>query len=313
RPQAGPLPSKRGEIGYREEVHGQAQAQQEEGSAGEVAQLPARHPAERSPTPTPPANAGEEPAAGSSTASPSPSANDASSTHSTAKRSIIGFLKPKKVPTYGGVRLTTILPMVIIILIVGGTIAGWVVAVNMLQKNSSTSGSSSIFIYVAFGIVVLAELILLERRVFQVRAERYAHKHPGEMLPTSRLHRTPSRQSTAMPIAPWHRPPLPTYAAALVQSGAGTGDVEDAIIAQPPPPAYGQTRGSMLLLQGYLRNSLRAQAREYEVDRSSRASARSDRPVSFASRDEEWEERRDAERARRLEESLARLEEGGGR
>jgi hypothetical protein len=105
----------------------------------------------------------------------------------------------------------------------------------------------------------------------------------------------------SMPVAPWSRPPLPTYAAALASSGVGTGDVEDVEIARPPPPAYGKTRGSTLVLASYLRNSLRVQAREYERDRRvSGTSVRSDRPISFVSRDEEWERRRDADRARRI-------------
>ena len=111
-----------------------------------------------------------------------------------------------------------------------------------------------------------------------------------------------------MPVAPWLRPPLPTYAAAIASSGVGTGDVEDAEIAQPPPPAYGQTRGSTLILAGFLRNSLRAQAREYEDDRPSTTSGCGDRPISFVSHDEEWEARRDADRERRIEEALAALE-----
>jgi hypothetical protein len=92
--------------------------------------------------------------------------------------------------------------------------------------------------------------------------------------------------------------------------------VEDAAIAPPPPPAYGKTRGSTLLLAGYLRNSLRAQARQYEEDRRASGmsmSARSDRPVSFVSQDEEWEVRRDADRARRIEEALAALENNATR
>jgi hypothetical protein len=141
-----------------------------------------------------------------------------------------------------------------------------------------------------------------------VRAERYVFKHPGEMLPTS-LQRGQSVDA-AMPVAPWSRPPLPTYAAALASSGVGTGDVEDIDIAQPPPPAYGQTRGSTLILAGFLRNSLRAQAREYDHYRASTMSVRNgnDRPISFVSQDEEWEVRRDADRARRIEEALATLE-----
>jgi hypothetical protein len=111
---------------------------------------------------------------------------------------------------------------------------------------------------------------------------------------------------------------LPTYAAALAESGAGTGDVEDGLIAAPPPPAYGKTRGSMVLLSGPMSATLRAQARQAResVGSGSRESVlgeSSSRPMSYVSRDEDWEERADAERARRLEETLARLEEPGRR
>jgi hypothetical protein len=87
--------------------------------------------------------------------------------------------------------------------------------------------------------------------------------------------------------------------------------VEDGQIAQPPPPAYGQTRGSTLILAGFLRNSLRAQAREYEQDRVSTMNG-GDRAISFVSQDENWEVRRDADRARRIEEALSALENRGG-
>ena len=94
----------------------------------------------------------------------------------------------------------------------------------------------------------------------------------------------------------------------------GTGDVEDNIIAVPPPPAYGNTRGSTLLLSGFISDTLRAQRRERlrAAGRNSgsiRSSMMSSRPVSYASHDGEWEERQDASRAARLEETLARLEE----
>ena len=123
------------------------------------------------------------------------------------------------------------------------------------------------------------------------------------MLPTARR---PSDAS--MGIAPWHRPPLPTYAASLAQSGHGTGDVEDNIIAVHPPPAYGQTRNSRLLLTGFLRNSLRAQR---PISEHSQMSQQDDRPISYVSHDEQWQEIQDAERARKLEETLSTLEAGG--
>jgi hypothetical protein len=231
-----------------------------------------------------------------------------------------------------GIHFTTLLLLFTQACVFVATIIGWVFATMAISgvktkvttpdpgpnndQNGSTpemgsSGSSNIFIHVAFAIVVLAEIVLIERRVYRARAERYVYKHPGEMLPLS-LQRG-SGTNPAMSIAPWSRPPLPTYAAALAASGVGTGDVEDAEIAQPPPPAYGKTRGSTLVLAGYLRDSLRVQAREHDEDdrRASAggASPRSDRPISFMSRDEEWEVRRDADRARRIEEALAALED----
>jgi hypothetical protein len=143
----------------------------------------------------------------------------------------------------------------------------------------------------------------LERRFFRLRGERYSYLHPGEILPRHRG--VPRGSDTGIAFAPWNRPPLPTYAAALAQSGVGTGDVEDHLIAAPPPPAYGNTRGSTLLLQGYLRNSLRAQRPPSVV---SEAASERERPISYASRDERWEEIQDADRARQLDATLSRLQ-----
>jgi len=116
-----------------------------------------------------------------------------------------------------------------------------------------------------------------------------------------------------MGFSPWNRPPLPTYAAALAQSGVGTGDVEDHLIAAPPPPAYGNTRGSTFLLSGFLRDSLRAQRPVSAQTQASQINQpamveRSERPISYVSVDEDWEEVQNAERARRLEETLSTLE-----
>lgn len=322
RPQAGPIPSKRGEIGFVEGVH--EQGIQEPSQPIDQAPLPARHPADsRVPTPI----------QGPVNEAPSPSGtfqvpSDGSSITDVGKRS---FLRHKRLPIFMGIQFTTLVLLSVQLAIFTGTVIGWVFAAIALSNNSSSnapppsagpafngstppqdnppqdnSSAAHIFIHVAFAILALGELVLIERRIFRVRAERYAFKHPGEMLPTS-LQRSHTANAS-MPVAPWHRPPLPTYAAALASSGVGTGDVEDIEIAQPPPPAYGQTRGSTLVLAGFLRNSLRAQAREYEQSRASTVSGRDDRPISFVSRDEDWEERRDADRARRIEEALAALE-----
>jgi len=115
-------------------------------------------------------------------------------------------------------------------------------------------------------------------------------------------------------FSPWNRPPLPTYAAALAQSGVGTGDVEDHLIAAPPPPAYGNTRGSILLLSSFLRESLRGQrptSGQSSVD--GREGENSDRPVSYVSHITRDEFVEDAERSRRLDETLSRLERPSSR
>ncbi|KAI9508747.1 hypothetical protein F5148DRAFT_1275584 [Russula earlei] len=312
RPQAGPLPLKRGEIGYVEGSELQT-------ATGVVAQdtLPAHHPADRlHPTPS------------QDSADGLPSRPDNSEIPADgASSSIIGkrlFLRPRKLPKVMGIHFKTIALLCAQLLFFAGTLVGWVFTALAISGGkfkpppppsgedpnltSMDSGSSNIFVHVAFAVVVLAQIVFLERRFFRARAERYMYKHPGEMLPIS-LQRG-HVPSASMSISPWSRPSLPSYAAALAASGVGTGDVEDAVIAQPPPPSYGKTRGSTLVLAGYLRNSLRVQAREHEQDRRlSSTTERSDRPISFVSRDEEWEERRDADRARRIEEALAALED----
>jgi len=300
--QAAPLPSKRGEIGFIEGVHTRSLDQ----PVGQDS-LPARHPADR-PPPVPSSDIPNEASLPTRTSS---ILSDSSSTNTVDKRTCRWR---KKLPKYLGIRSMTLLLLFVQISVFAGTIVGWVFASHALSvqlnppppspagnQNPPPQHSSSIFVHVAFAVVVMAQLVFIERRVYRMRAERYVFKHPGEILPTS-LQRGYSFSDATIPIAPWSRPPLPTYAAALTASGVGTGDVEDAEIAPPPPPAYGKTRGSTLLLAGFLRDSLLIQAQEHEDNRSeSRISNHSDRPVSFRSRDEEWEERRSADLARRTE------------
>lgn len=334
RGQAGPLPPKRGEIGYVAPSEQLDQAGDESGPSaqGSITPLPPVHPAERrsSSQPVVPSQSPAVPTVAADTAS----THSSQSTHS----KLFKLLKPKKIPTFFGIRLTTVLLFCAQIVVLGATIAGWALIIQHLStvpsgsndsdsdsdssssdasNNSLGSGSSQIFVHVAFGVACLAELIFLERRIFRVRAERYCHKHG--CLPT---HMAARRGDMAIGFAPWSRPPLPTYAAALAQSGVGTGDVEDNAIAVPPPPAYGHTRGSTLLLSGFITDTVRAQraeARERALERANADggadslreswASRMSRPVSYRSHDEEWEERCDAMRAVRLEETLARLEE----
>lgn len=308
RAQAGPLPAKRGEIGFQEPV---ATPPPDVATSSADPALPPRHPADRdveagSAPPAPPAEQTHTPA-------------DTASTRSGGStRKLIALLRPKR--TFYGIQSTTFLFFLAQLAALGGTIAGWVLLTTRLKVLSSkdsdeslfNSNSSQIFVHVAFGVACLMQLILLERRIFRMRGERYCAVHGGT-LPTHRL-RLRDGAVPGISIAPWNRPPLPTYAAALAQSGVGTGDVEDNIIAQPPPPAYGHTRGSQLLLSGFMRDSLRAEYRARVANAGSRpgsaaGSVRSSRPVSYVSQDEEWEERLDRMRAVRLEETLTRLEE----
>lgn len=310
-PQAGPLPLKRGELGFQDGVHVQASVLDQ----GPTTPQPAHHPAER--TATPPDTI---PTAPDNGAQPS---LETASIHTAGKRSIISILKPTRI---FGVQLTTFLRFLLQLGVLGATIAGWaLLAIQMTSKakarasdgTDAPSFDSAIFIHVAFAIATLGQLLFLERVIFLLRAERYCHLHPGAQLPTSlrRGRGTTGGANTnaALAYAPWHRPPLPTYAAALMESGHGTGDVEDSQIAIPPPPEYGNTRGSTMLLSGFMSTTLRAQTRRARDSRGSEMSAANDRPLSYMSHDPAWDERVDASRAAQLEETLARLEDVEGR
>jgi hypothetical protein len=315
--QAGPLPSKRGEIGY-DESRAQAAAV-EARSDSPTAELPAFHPEDRGATDGPavstPPTAPSNPAASSSSTS--------LPTSTTKPKRILGIFRPKTVPSYAGLRLTTLLACVVQCLFVVATVVGWYFAITRVSKNAAAidnnaennqanqvlgSTSSAIFIHVVFGIASIVQLLFVERRVFKLRAQRYSYVHPGEILPSARRRQHMGDPSLA--LSPWNRPPLPTYAAALAQSGVGTGDVEDHLIAAPPPPAYGNTRGSVFLLSGFLNDNLRAQRPASVHSNASRvvSEAPISRPLSYRSVDEDWLVIQDADRARQLEETLSRLE-----
>ena len=105
-----------------------------------------------------------------------------------------------------------------------------------------------------------------------------------------------------------------------MESGVGTGDVEDNRIAVAPPPAYGNTRGSTLILAGFISDELQEQARIARDIRGDRASlvtvastesnksSDKSRPVSYRTVDSEWDARCDMNRATLLAETLAQLE-----
>ncbi|KAJ7227303.1 hypothetical protein GGX14DRAFT_629326 [Mycena pura] len=302
RPQAGPLPRKIGEIG------GEARLREaEEGrSSSPIAPLPDRHPEERSPTEAAVAVAADSTVPSETTASSTPlTTHGMNSTDSLSKKKrILSFFKPKHVPSYYGLRLTTLLACVSQCLAVAATIVGWYFTASRVGRSDSTTDnqppstgndstsnntSSAIFIHVVFGVVTLVQLLFLERRIFRLRAQRYSYVHPGQILPSARLR---AMGDPSLAFSPWNRPPLPTYAAALAQSGVGTGDVEDHLIAAPPPPAYGNTRGSTFLLSGFLRNSLRAErpASVHSTSSQRHMSQRSERPLSYNNSSDYFEE-----------------------
>jgi len=287
---AGPLPSKIGEIGFverataREEMR-EVSLHDDPGPSDTVAATAA--------TPSITVNA---PAGGSGASTCS-------------KRSIFSFKQAK----FKGILFGTVARIIITLLLLVGAVIAWVVVIQHLDSpdppnsapsqqppapsGDTTAGATgpiptTVFVHITFAVGVLFILLFLERGIFQARAERYNFLYPGSGAANS--------SNAGMGLAPWNRPSLPTYAATL--AGRGTGDVEDHIIAQPPPPAYGNTRDSTLLLSNLLRNSLRSITdRRSQVSESGRG-----RPISYG----DSEERTDAERARQVEAALARLEEG---
>ena len=248
RPQADPLPLKPGEIGYIEVAEPPAAILHNI----DMRDLPTRHPLDT-----------DYPSVSSNAATPlsqsdvvtSPSSEQSSSpTSMTKSHGILDLFKPEGPPAFWGLRLYTLVIFVVQLILLGGTVIIWVFTTKCLAQ-TLFGQSAIIFFHIVFIIVILVQLVFLERRLFRLRGERYSYVHPGEMLPR---YRSMPRSSMTLNFAPWNRPPLPTYAAALSQSGFGTGDVEDHVIACPPPPPYGSTRDSTLLLRGFLRNSLRA-------------------------------------------------------
>lgn len=312
---------KRGEIGYTE---GEDGPERSRSSSLDIV-LPPRHPADRDVEQGAAVGAVQSttnPQASSTGAPPFTSSETASTIDSVSAskqkgRQLLRLLrckrthhKPSKV---AGIELPTLTRFILQVVLLVGTTVGWVFVTKFLTTKTGDNGgnpggpSSPIFAHVIFCIVSLVQLLLLERRIFRMRAERYSYLHPGETLPRFRNRDTVPDDIIA--LSPWNRPPLPTYAAILAESGRGTGDAEDNVIAQQPPPPYGNTRGSMFLLSGPLNEDLRFQ-RPTSVHS---ASSMIERPKSYTSRDDEWEEIQNAERARRLEETLAKLERSASR
>lgn len=193
--------------------------------------LPARHPADRDHDRSP------------SSSNPSPGADTTAAANGESR------LKKIRSWTLGGIHLWSFMRLFVLLGLIAGTAGAWWYTIKHFQDSMSANQpapsnqdqgsqgngvstygwSSTIFVHVAFSIVVLFELVFLERNVFQLRAERYMFNHG--MSPDARRD---ARRAATLGIAPWNRPPLPTYAAALAESGHGTGDVEDNLSTHLP-------------------------------------------------------------------------------
>ncbi|KZV81320.1 hypothetical protein EXIGLDRAFT_385882 [Exidia glandulosa HHB12029] len=317
--EAGPLPRKVGEFGYPSSAS--LHQPESEADITESAELPARHPADRPDPVQPPSRTQPTPAqstaAGSSTTS-------LQSTIPPKRSGLLYRLRSSRAPPlFWGLHGPAVIRFVLILFMICGTITGWALTAGRLgdanarndngtaAKNdmlAQMAGTMGIFVHVAFAVALLIELVFIERAIFQLRAERWLYKHPGEALPLHRGGRGSSAGGVGMNYAPWNRPPLPTYASAL--GYRGTGDPEDDAIAAPPPPAYGNTRGSVLLLSNALRRiSHLSQQMSPRTPRDFEQIPES-RPVSYVSAaHDDPETRSAAERARQLEVTLARLEQ----
>lgn len=283
RPQADPLPSKRGEIGYIETVELPTDILH----PLNLYDLPTNSVDRIPPSPISP-NAVIIPPA-------QPSSDQLSSTASITKpNGMLDFFKPQGPPALGGLRLYTLVIFAVQLTLLGGTVTAWVFASKRLalsaEKNNQTSfGYPQTTVHIIFIVIILIQIFFLERILSHLRNERYNYVHHGEIVP---LHRSIPRSSVTSAFAPWNRPSLPTYAAALSQSGVATGDVEDHIIAVPPPPAYDNTRGSTLVLSAFSRNDLRRESG-------------TGRLLSYISGDEQGDQ---VQTVRRLEETMDGLE-----
>lgn len=241
RREAGPLPKKQGELGWTDLDNEQTR----EPEAAEDDQLPARHPADRS---SPSLPVSTEPNTAPEATLPTAQANASSSSLQSRSSSFKQFLhKPRPLPKIRGIRSSTLLRVLLVTATLLGTIIGWIITVTRMntwaseasqftappsdQQGATPSSSSAmsqmtssslVFVHVGFGGAVLFQLFMLERSVYRLRAERYAFLHPNEMLGAMG-----GDVSGVMGLAPWNRPPLPTYAAAL--GVRGTGDVEVSI------------------------------------------------------------------------------------
>ena len=215
-PQADPLPTKRGEIGYRESFNRPLSfnPEPESDTTAHDASTPARHPADREPQPA------------SSQPEPSPITNEngdqANPEVPPSSAPIFSFLKPKF--NKFGVRPSTIFLLVTQSSLLLVSIGLWIILARLVlpSSNAGRTAATGVFIHIAFVIGIIFQVVLLERLVFRYRAERYAALHPGEVIPD--MFNRGEQVSTRLALAPWNRPPLPTVSLILRLLEVGNAD-----------------------------------------------------------------------------------------
>lgn len=158
----------------------------------------------------------------------------------------------------GGICNNTISRICYLVLIVGVLAAAWVLSVRAIemspdpnqngeQEGPGSSLSSTVFIHIVFAISTLALLITLYQTVLQVLAERRAFAHPHDVLPRYNTYEADSDN-----YAPLRTRMRPLWLSGTLREGrtAPAVDADVPAMVGPPPPAYGRTRGSTLLLKG---------------------------------------------------------------
>ncbi|KAF9516440.1 hypothetical protein BS47DRAFT_663132 [Hydnum rufescens UP504] len=251
-----PLPRKPGELGYSRNVSTTATPSQSSDANDEDDTVLRPHPAESSShLPIPDAS--------TSTASPPMSSyTSPARSQKTNAFSIVKLFRGQSpnspVPVIYGIRLSTLLRLLFIAVAQIGAIIAWALTIIIIkapggrdEQNGASmfSGLNTpvLFIHIGFGVTTLLLGILLERAIFIVRAERYRFLHRSDLGSGPDAGAPPE-----VGFVPWNRPNLPTYVNAL--GYRGTGDVEDHYIAPAPPPEYGNTRGSILLMSTLLQH-----------------------------------------------------------
>ncbi|KAG8860919.1 hypothetical protein FRB96_003654 [Tulasnella sp. 330] len=160
----------------------------------------------------------------------------------------------------GGICNNTISRISYLLLMIGIIAVGWVLSIRAIEAspNSNQSPSeedpgnpisSAVFVYIAFGVCSLALLIVLHHTVQQALVERHTFAHPLDVLP-----RYNTYEGDGDTYAPLQTRMRPLWLSGSLREGRAVPvpvvEGDGPAMVGPPPPAYGRTRGSTLLLRG---------------------------------------------------------------